>query len=74
MQSIIFNTIYYDFNDSNYTNKEILSSIVQDIINNYNGKSNVIKGINGMTLQITTEDNELDSLNGIKIINIIYQL
>ena len=65
IQTLIFNTIIYDYKDSNFTNDYILSSLVPSLIENYNGKSNVIETKDNFTFQITTSENEMSSMKSI---------
>ena len=67
LQTLVFNTVEYDLRDSNITNEEILSSIVHDMIENYNGKNNIIQAKDNFTFQVTSEENEMKSMKGITI-------
>ena len=64
-QSVIFNSILYDYKNSNYSNNDILGQLIPNFIENYDGKSNIIEGKNNTRFQLTTEENELKSMKGI---------
>ena len=63
--TIIFNTVILDLKDSNYTNDYIISSMIPNLIENFNNKSNVIVAKDNFTFQITSIENEINSLKKI---------
>ena len=64
-QSVIFNSIIYDYKHSNYSNDEILNKLIPIFIENYDGKNNIIEAKNNTRFQITKEKNEFKSMKGI---------
>ena len=65
IQSLIFNTHLYNFKYSNYSYEDLLKIIIPELINNYNGASNVIIRKDNINFQITSEDNEIKTVKGL---------
>ena len=62
----IFERILKDLMNSNDTNEENLSIIILNLIQHYDGHSNnVIEGNNNSYFQLTTNENEINTLKGI---------
>ena len=65
LPTLLFEGIIKDLIYSNYTNEEIFSIIIIKLIQNYNGKSNnIIEGNNNKYFQLTTSENEINTLKG----------